>query len=118
MKLWKRPAAALAMISGLIAIVSLLTAGGCGGGNEAATAASTPANTAGVTGIELYNNNCARCHGDDRAGTVYGKSIIVTNATITSSTIDQLSTLISFHRAGLHLTPEQLSALAHFLKGS
>ena len=105
-----------AMAFGIIAVISFLTVGGCGGGDEAATKTTAPVNTAGVSGIELYNNNCARCHGDDRTGTVYGKSITVTNATITSSTIDQLSTLISFNRAGLHLTPEQLSALANFLK--
>lgn len=105
-------------IFGMLAVVSLLTVVGCGSGSEAAnTPTTTPGNTAGVTGIELYNNNCARCHGDDRTGSVYGKSITVTNATITTSTVDQLATLISFHRAGLHLTPVQLSALANFLKG-
>ena len=102
---------------GLLAALAL-SAAGCGGGSEAATGTTAPANTAGVTGIELYNNNCARCHANDRTGSVYGKAITSTNATIVNSTIDQLSTLISFHRAGLHLTPEQLSALSNFLKNT
>jgi len=100
---------------GLLAALAL-TAAGCGGASEAAITTKAPANTAGVTGVELYNNNCARCHANDRTGTVYGKAITITNATIANSTIEQLSTLISFHRAGLHLTPDQLAALANFLK--
>ena len=106
----------LALLSFSLTIALLLTAAGCSGGSQATNTTTAPANTAGVTGIELYNNNCARCHANDRTGTVYGKSITATNATITTSTIDQLATLISFHRAGLHLTPEQLNALANFLK--
>ena len=113
-KMWTASATAIVVI---LAIVPLLTVAGCGNGSNAATATTgAPANTAGVSGVELYKNNCARCHGDDRTGTVYGKSITSTNSTITTSTLDQLATLISFHRAGLHLTPDQLAALAEFLK--
>jgi len=101
--------------TGLLATTLLMVAG-CGGGTTATSNVATTGNNAGTTGIELYSNNCARCHGSDRQGTVYGKTIISTTSTIANSTEQQLSTLISFHRAGLHLTPEQLSALATFLK--
>jgi mono/diheme cytochrome c family protein len=106
-------------IVGMIAVVSLLTIGGCSnGGNTATATTGSPSNAAGVSGVELYKNNCARCHADDRTGTVYGKAITLTNTTIATSTLDQLSTLIAFHRAGLHLTPEQLTALSDFLKSN
>ncbi|PPD57586.1 c-type cytochrome [Dehalogenimonas etheniformans] len=106
-----------AAIYTLLTVIVLATVTGCGNGSEAATKTTdTPANTAGVTGLELYTNNCARCHADDRTGTVYGKGITAANSTIANSTVDQLSTLIAFHRAGLHLTPEQLTALSNYLK--
>jgi mono/diheme cytochrome c family protein len=113
-KMWLKPNSAMPILGILIALS--LAVAGCGGGSEAATKTTAPANTAGLTGVELYKNNCARCHADDRTGSVLGRSITSTNDTIANSTADQLATLIQFHRASLHLTPEQLTALANFLK--
>ena len=65
----------------------------------------------------LYANNCALCHGFNRAGGLGGPDITQPQITNLSSEA-QVSTFLSAHFTGIDLSKNTRDLLAHFLKTS
>jgi mono/diheme cytochrome c family protein len=102
----------LILVAGLIGVLG--AAAGC---SNSFQAPPTTTGAAVVTnGGQLYSNYCARCHGVNGEGTNKGNPVASTSEAITLRTLEQLTTVVKYHRSDLGLTFDQIANLAAYMK--
>jgi mono/diheme cytochrome c family protein len=98
-------------VAGLMLLTMAVT--GCGTETVPPSASTTPT---AMTAAQLYALHCAECHGVNGEGTKKGNPVSSTSESITGRTLEQLSSLVQYHRSKLGFTAEQVSSLAAYLK--